>query len=122
MEITLEEQKVSDEQFAEFVNEFNLWQIRLGLVNFAVTIECGDAQGCYALCTACAESCTAVVTMSQTYSDSWEEDWIKQTAKHEALHLLLSRFADMARDRFACEKQLEIEEECVVRVLERVLG
>jgi len=46
---------------------------------------------------------------------------VQDLAKHEMIHLMLSNYDDLARDRFGSAGELDIEHEKVVVKLERLL-
>jgi len=48
-------------------------------------------------------------------------EFIKEIAKHEIIHCLLGRFSCLAKDRYINEKELDNEEEHLVRKLCKII-
>ena len=55
-----------------------------------------------------------------TLSTKCEDDRIRLVARHEAGHLFLSHFRHLARARYVEERELDMEEERLCTVLEKI--
>ena len=67
-----------------------------------------------------------IVTFSLNYEITINKedkinDLIKSAAKHEVIHCLIGRYVSLAEDRFTTEDELTVEEEHLVRKLEKLL-
>ena len=52
-------------------------------------------------------------------SQQWEGPAV--SGKHEAIHLLIARLVDLTRERYTTPKEINKEEERLVRILENVI-
>jgi len=64
--------------------------------------------------------CTIWLKQSQN-SDEEKIRQIKEASKHECIHLLIGKIMSASNTRFIGQRELDIEEEALVRKLEKIL-
>lgn len=114
--------KTSKKDFGVFKEEFLLWQKNLGLMAWEIIFVHKRLKDAAAQINADSLSRMATVALSSVVAgerDEWNDP--KACGKHEAIHLLLADLDWLARQRYTSERELDREEEGIVRRLEKIL-
>ena len=113
-----------NKEFEIFKKEFNKWYEKFGLIGYRIYFEYKELNEFdYGDITTERESMVATVRLNSKVNDTvlYGRD-IKRTAKHEAIHLMVNRLADVARDRYATDKEIYSAEEELVIKLEKLIN
>ena len=114
--------KTTQAQFEEFKAEFMKYVELFGLKDYQIYFEHKKLEDSFADISVNCNACIATVVMAQEIPGECKFDFCpKESAKHEAIHLLLSRLYDIADCRYVQPEELKIEDERVVRILQKVL-
>ena len=98
--------KTTKKQFELFQDEFTKWQVKFELSHYRIDFYLKDIESRACIKIDNYGKCAAV-----TLHNSWKEldpiteYKVKDAAKHEAIHLLLSRFSDLAESRYIQEDE-----------------
>ena len=115
--------KTTKKDFERFVSSFKRYQKQFGIdyydVEFAHVKLDGDHARIYINEH---NQCAVIHFNSITGDDMLAIKSIDGIARHEALHLLLSRYTDLAEKRYLRKGELCDEEERIVRTLTNCLG
>ena len=90
----------------------------LNLRDWQIFYDTEEMEGCYANCSVNAEGRVATVRYNAVRMDGADP---VRSAIHEMLHVLLGTYRFMACARYLNDGEMEMEEERVIRTLERVL-
>lgn len=111
--------KVPKSHFVRFKKAFKIWQNKLSLGGYRVVFDFCLIEDCYADIEIDEPGKIVVVRLSsKMYKDNNSPEL---HAKHEALHLLLHRIGWLGERRWTGSSEINLEEEHLVRVLEKVL-
>jgi len=111
--------KTSKKDFRTFKKEFLKYINLFGLKDYKLYFKHIKLKNNYATIEADERGKWAVINMtSEKHKDFCEP---KCHAKHEAIHLLLHKLTNLAESRYCSFENLEIEEEALVRILEKMI-
>lgn len=111
--------KTTKKQFEEFKRYFNHYVKLFGLQRYKIYFEHIKMKDAYAEILRDEENCVAIVKFNKNKE---KELNIKSTALHEALHLLHNSLVYLARSRSVSSVEIQVAEEQIVNVLEKVIG
>ncbi len=114
--------KVKQEDFELFKKHFTEYQKMFGLTGYETYIKFERLGGCFANVVVRQDSMVATVCLNKECDvGSLPFLDVRKSAKHEALHLLLGRFAHLARSRYASKEEIYVAEEEIVNKLEKLV-
>lgn len=116
--------KTTKAHFETFKASFLYWQKELGMLDYRIVFEMIPLPDKFALISMDHFAKHARVSLCSQFRDNPLESLHFDPAghgKHEAIHLFLSRLMCLANSRFVMEREIDITEEGMVRVLEKVL-
>lgn len=109
--------KKVDEKFARFVAGIGTYCVMLGLTGYDIQVLLMEDDGFHAAVEADPDNYVATFYYNP-YVDETPED----TALHEVLHLFMARYRSLANYRFISERDVDSEEEKIVRTLNKVIS
>jgi hypothetical protein len=104
-----------DPDFELFKSECSRWIDFFGLKNWWVVHQRKNLGDSYADITARVDCAIANINFD-TKGDSCLD--IPRTAFHEICHMLLGGLVSLARERYVVEREIDAEEESIIRILE----
>lgn len=114
--------KTTEKQFNLFKDEFTEWQVKFELSHYRIDFYLKDIKGRADIRIDNYGKCAAVrLRRDWGNDDKITEFKLKDAAKHEAIHLLLSRFSDLAESRYIREDELISCEEELVRKIQELI-
>lgn len=115
--------KTTKAEFNRFKKTFEKYQRLLGLTDWIVYFRHENLNGAYARIGTNTKGRVAVVTFCDEMEIKEFENWkgLELDAKHEALHLMLADLDAVANVRYTTEEEINIEEEKIVRRLEKLI-
>lgn len=111
--------KASQKDFELFKSECQKWIDIFGLNDWKVYYYFTDLNGDYAECVPDYRKCIVKIALNSKFRRKYLD--IKKSAKHEIIHLLLSRFFGMARERFISPDEIDNEWERLTRIIEKAI-
>jgi hypothetical protein len=116
--------KTTTKQFKEFRESFEFWQKELGCMDYEVTFLHEDIDGAFAGIDTVHDGRSCIVRLSVNIPDDAQNLTSFSAGgcgKHEALHLFLGRLSNLASIRYVTEREINVLDEGMVRVMERLL-
>lgn len=113
--------KITQKQFEEFkteclklLNDFHLndWDVYFEFEKI------DEQANCYVIPDG---NITITLATEINFLNKNKNEYLKELAKHEIIHCLIGRFSSLARDRYINEKELDTEEEHLVRKLTKII-
>lgn len=111
--------KTTAKEFARFRAAFGATQKRLGCLDYAVQFRLQRLTDRWAQISMDTEGHLATVDLADTLTD--EAPDLDRLGRHEAIHLLVGRIAELGKERYVSEREMNEAEEAVVRLLEQAL-
>jgi len=115
--------KTTKKDFERFKDAFNKCIEAYGLLSWEIIFRHEKIEDAYASVSVDTRGQLAIVCLSLGWPDNEDDGWgsHEATARHEAIHLLLANLTYLAHNRYVNSREVDVEEERMVRVLEKLL-
>lgn len=109
-------QEVINEKFSRFITGIGVYSIMFGVTGYDIQVYLTNDDGVHAAVDCDPDNYTAVFAYNAELDETPEH-----TALHEVLHVFMARYRSLAQYRFATEKEIDAEEEKIVRTLSKII-